>query len=208
MTSSVDEGKAVDVVYLDFSKVFDAVFQQPSGETVSICLGWMCCSLGEKTGLKGGCEQRSIGWYIDINMMAVNPYCDSRYMLEIWNKKHALGRKYSIPVMLNTCRYICVSVHKLVYVIFVLPCFLTAASPQLVSWGKTTAPRCWKRVCKAWGWSWGSCIALGLPTHTGWEMCDGAVQAEWSFMSSCSVTGIFCLLVSFSFRRKVPCVLC
>ena len=37
MTRLVDEGKAVDVVYLDFNKAFDGVSQYSPGETGCPC---------------------------------------------------------------------------------------------------------------------------------------------------------------------------
>jgi len=46
VTHLVDEGKAVDAVYLDFCKAFDTVPQHPSGETGCSWLVWVYSLLG------------------------------------------------------------------------------------------------------------------------------------------------------------------
>jgi len=48
VTHLVDEGKAVGVMYLDFSKAFDGCFpQHPPAETGCSQLGWMYTSLSK-----------------------------------------------------------------------------------------------------------------------------------------------------------------
>ncbi|KAK4807158.1 hypothetical protein QYF61_024278 [Mycteria americana] len=60
ITSSVDMGRAVDVVYLDFSSVRHC-FPQPSGQTGKIQTGWVVCEMGRKLANRppsGGGDQR------------------------------------------------------------------------------------------------------------------------------------------------------
>ncbi|MCQ4179620.1 hypothetical protein FK518_29190, partial [Klebsiella pneumoniae] len=48
VTSPVDEGKAVDVVFLDFSKAFDTVPHSPSGKVVQRWNEQICGALDEE----------------------------------------------------------------------------------------------------------------------------------------------------------------
>lgn len=58
VTSLVDEGKAVDVVYLDFSKALNTFSQHSPGEARSLWLGQVHCLLAKKLagwlGLESG----------------------------------------------------------------------------------------------------------------------------------------------------------
>ncbi|PKU32152.1 rna-directed dna polymerase from mobile element jockey- hypothetical protein [Limosa lapponica baueri] len=58
VTCLVDEGQAVGVIYLDFSKTFDSVSYSTLGETGCPWLGWVYSVLGEK--LAGGRAQRVV----------------------------------------------------------------------------------------------------------------------------------------------------
>lgn len=60
VTHLVEEGKAVEVVYLDFSKAFEAFLEHSPGETVCTWIGWVYSLLGKNLagwpGSKSGGE--------------------------------------------------------------------------------------------------------------------------------------------------------